>query len=75
MSTQELNDQIKALSTRITVKAELDGEAIHERLRKSYETCTQRIKTAELYVTDKHNDTKELIKTLEVRQFAMATKD
>ena len=74
VANQELNDQIKALESRINAKHELDGEGYYERLRKNFETCNQRIKTCELYVTDKHNDTKEMIKNLELKSYGMATK-
>jgi len=72
VTTQELNDKIKSLEIRITAKQEIELTSVNERLKKSFETCLNRVKTSENYVTDKLFDIKEYIKVVDEKVAGMA---
>jgi len=56
VATQELNDQIKALETRIRVKIKEHDEAQTDRHRKTFDHTEMRIKMNENYFVDKFNN-------------------
>ena len=73
VKTQELNDQITSLESRINDKIEFDNETLHGRLMKVFETCQQRIKTAELFSKDKYMQSEAYIKLVDMKVGSMAT--
>ena len=75
VSTQELNDQVKAVETRLKAKSHLENENIYDRMQKSYDSSVTRIKTCEVYVSDKFNDIKQFLKNLDEKHVFMATRE
>ena len=75
VATQELNDQLKAIETRLKATYEMNSQDVLDRTRKSYDDSLARIKTVENYVVDKMELTKEEIKFMEKKFTEMATKD
>ena len=75
VSTRKLNDEIKTLESRLSAKCEFDNETLHGRLMKVFDTCSARIKTAEIFTKDKFFDCTTYIKTIDVKIGAMPTLD
>ena len=65
VAAQELQDQMKALEKRLNANRESELEHIEQKIHKSKEDYTMRIKTCEIYAKDKINDMKEQLKGIE----------
>ena len=75
VTKQELNDQISAIRVQVQAKQELDYNQLTERLQNSYDKCSTRIKTAENYIQDKLDETKEYMHQVQKDAALMATQD
>ena len=75
VTKQELNDQISAIKVQVQAKQELDYNQLTERLQNSYDKCSTRIKTAENYIQDKLDETKEYMHQVQKDAASMATQD
>ena len=73
VATQELNDKVRDLETRINSRIKFENDSLHDRLMKVFETCQNRIKTAENFTKDKYMELTNYMKEVELKAGAMAT--
>lgn len=75
VTKQEIRDQNKSIEVRINQRIDHEIEQVLERITREKDGLQQRIKTCEIYTTDKFEATKNEMRKVEIKAGSMATTD